>query len=109
MKTAPALFQHIMDNVSAGLKGTAAYSDDIIVVGRKEKELKDQIECLLQRNTHYGFHPRPEKCDFFLESIKYLGFNFNLEGRHLDPGRIRAIVNMPSPTDVQTLRSFPGF
>ena len=43
-----------------------------------------------------------------MKSIKYLGFIFDSEGRYPDPENIRAILEMPPPTDIQTLRSFLG-
>ena len=97
VKTAPAIFQSIMDNLISGLEGTVAYLDDILVVGRSEEELQSRIERLLKRITEYGFHLRPDKCEFFLKSIKYLGFIFGSEGRYPDPENIRAIVEMPPP------------
>ena len=42
-----------------------------------------------------------DKCEFFLKSIKYLGFIFESGGRCSDPENIRAIVDMP-------IRSFLG-
>uniref|UniRef100_A0A0R3UQ82 RT_RNaseH_2 domain-containing protein n=1 Tax=Mesocestoides corti TaxID=53468 RepID=A0A0R3UQ82_MESCO len=51
---------------------------------------------------------RQEKCEFFLTSVEYLGFIFDVSGRHPDPKNIRAIQQMPTPKDVPPLRSFLG-
>ena len=66
VKTAPAIFQSIMDNLISGLEGIVTYLDDILVVGRSEEELQGRIERLLKRITEYGFYLRPDKCEFFL-------------------------------------------
>ena len=108
VKTAPAIFQQIMDTLLTGITGTAAYLDDIIIMGRTPAELHDRTTAVLQRIQEYGFRLHPEKCEFFLQSIQYLGFIFDENGRHPNPENIRAIQQMPPPADVPQLRSFLG-
>ncbi|VDL18483.1 unnamed protein product [Hymenolepis diminuta] len=57
-----------------GLVGSAAYLNDIVVVGDSEKELQGHDEKLLYRSQKYGFNLRGDKCQLFLTSVKYLGF-----------------------------------
>nr|VZI25731.1 unnamed protein product [Spirometra erinaceieuropaei] len=108
VKTAPALFQQTMNAMLSGIPGTAGYLDDIIIVGRSPAELQDRVCAVLERVQEYGFRLRAEKCQFFLGSIKYLGFVFDANGRHPDPENIRAIQRMPAPKNVSQLRSFLG-
>ena len=44
------------------------------------------------------------KCD----ELTYLGHKINRDGIHPTDERVKAIQNMPSPSDVTTLRSFLG-
>nr|VZI00034.1 unnamed protein product [Spirometra erinaceieuropaei] len=108
VKTAPALFQQTMNAMLSGIPGTAGYLDDIIIVGRSPAELQDRVCAVLERVQEYGFRLRADKCQFFLDSIKYLGFVFDANGRHPDPENIRAIQRMPAPKNVSQLRSFLG-
>ena len=108
VKTVLAIFQSIMDNLISGLEDTVSHLDYILVVGQSDEELQSGIESLLKRIKEYCFQLQPEKCGFFLKSIKYLGFIFDSESRYPDPENIRAIVNMPLLTDVTTLLSFLG-
>nr|VZI45759.1 unnamed protein product [Spirometra erinaceieuropaei] len=108
VKTAPALFQQTMNAMLSGIPGTAGYLDDIIIVGRSPAELQDRVCAVLERVQEYGFRLRADKCQFFLDSIKYLGFVFDVTGRHPDPENIRAIQQMPAPKNVSQLRSFLG-
>nr|VZI38168.1 unnamed protein product [Spirometra erinaceieuropaei] len=108
VKTAPALFQQTMNAMLSGIPDTAGYLDDIIIVGRSPAELQDRVCAVLERVQEYGFRLRAEKCQFFLDSIKYLGFVFDANGRHPDPENIRAIQRMPAPKNVSQLRSFLG-
>ena len=106
VKTAPAIFQQIMDTLLSGISGTVAYLDDVIIVGHSTHELEERIGSVIQRMQEYGFKLRREKCQFFLTSIKYLGFIFDADGCHPDAENIRSIHQIPRPTDVGTLRSF---
>ncbi|BHF79293.1 hypothetical protein SprV_0602241300 [Sparganum proliferum] len=91
VKTAPVLFQQTMNAMLSGIPGTAGYLDDIIIVGRSPAELQDRVCAVLERVQEYGFRLRVDKCQFFLDSIKYLGFVFDVNGGHPDPENIRAI------------------
>nr|VZI02039.1 unnamed protein product [Spirometra erinaceieuropaei] len=85
VKTAPALFQQTMNAMLSGIPGTAGYLDDIIIVDRSPAELQDRVCAVLERVQEYGFRLRVDKCQFFLDSIKYLGFVFDVTGRHPAP------------------------
>ena len=108
IKTAPAIFQQTMDTILTGIPGVATYLDDVLIVGATVEELNERTLMALQRIQDAGMRLRPEKCQFSLRSVKYLGFIFDASGRHPDPENIRAIQQMPAPTDVSSLRSFLG-
>ena len=108
IKVAPAIFQQIMDTMLAGLKGVISYLDDLIVVGKTEEEHFQNLMSLMQRIEQWGFKIREEKCQFFLTQISYLGFIITREGRRPDPEKVKAIIQLPEPTEVSKLRSFIG-
>ena len=108
VKTAPAIFQQIMDTMLTGVEGTAAYLDDIIIVGQSNQELTERISRVLTCIQDFGFQLWPEKCHFYLPSIKYLGFIFDRQGRRPDPDNVAAIQYMPPPSDISSLRVFLG-
>ncbi|BHF68589.1 hypothetical protein SprV_0301162500 [Sparganum proliferum] len=107
-KTAPVLFQRTMNEMLSGIPGTAGYLDEIIIVGRSTAELQDRVCTVLERVQEYGFRLRAEKCQFFLDSIKYLGFIFDVTGRHPDTENLRGIQRMPTSKNVPQLPSFLG-
>ncbi|VDP95701.1 unnamed protein product [Echinostoma caproni] len=49
VKTAPAIFQQIVDTMLPGLPGTAAYLDDISAVGTSTEDLHSRLKSVLQR------------------------------------------------------------
>ncbi|VDL87348.1 unnamed protein product [Schistocephalus solidus] len=75
----------------SGIPGTAGYLDDIIIMCRSLAEFQDQVCAVLERVQEYDFHLTAHRCQFFLESIKYLGINFDATGRHPDTENIRDV------------------
>ena len=55
-----------------------------------------------------GLHLRLEKCQFFQDSITYLGLILDKDGVRPHPGKIEAIMAMPEPQNQSELRSFLG-
>ena len=53
--SAPSIFQKIMDQMLAGLEGTVAYLDDMIVTGRTESEHLTNLQNVFDRIHDYGF------------------------------------------------------
>ncbi|XGW14024.1 hypothetical protein V3C99_000367 [Haemonchus contortus] len=97
-----------MDTLTAGLEGTAAYLDDIIVTGKSIEEHNSRLEAVFRRTQDFGFHLRLEKCSLLHTEIRYLGFIIDAEGRRPDPSKIEAIQRMPIPKDVSQVRAFLG-
>ncbi|EYB86471.1 hypothetical protein Y032_0278g1160 [Ancylostoma ceylanicum] len=73
VKSAPGIFQQIIDSMIAGLNGVAAYLDDIIVTGRNMEEHRQNLEALFERIHTYGFRVRMEKCTFMMSEIRTNG------------------------------------
>ncbi|CAH8448460.1 unnamed protein product [Schistosoma curassoni] len=108
VKTAPSIFQQIMDTMLQDVSGAAAYLDDIIIMGVDRLDLEKKLDHVLTRIAEYGLRLRPEKCDFCMQKVRYLGFIIDKDGRRPDPENTQAVKTMPRPTDVPTLRSFLG-
>ncbi|EGT46872.1 hypothetical protein CAEBREN_15395 [Caenorhabditis brenneri] len=107
-KTAPMVFQRIMDKMITGLSGVKAYLDDVIIVGRTEKEQKDNLFKLFERISEYGFRVKLEKCKFLEKEIKFLGFIIDKDGRRPDESKVQVIKGMCDPKNQKELRSFMG-
>ncbi|XP_055590803.1 uncharacterized protein K02A2.6-like [Uranotaenia lowii] len=108
VKSAPGAFQQLMNTMIAGLKSVDSFLDDILLYSRTEEEHRSILDGLFTRLQDYGFHLREEKCNLMQRQIRYLGHIVNASGLRPDPAKVEAIVKMPAPTDVSTLRSFLG-
>lgn len=108
IKTAPTIFQEIMDKMISGLPGVICYMDDIFIYGKSNKAHDKALILLMNRITEFGFKIKLEKSKFGLDEITYLGCVINKNGIKPDPKKVEAIKEMTAPANITELRSFLG-
>ncbi|VDM05366.1 unnamed protein product [Schistocephalus solidus] len=54
IKTAPSIFQQLMDTMRTNIPGTVAYLDDILVVGRTDEEMLQRLDKVMENLIDYG-------------------------------------------------------
>ena len=59
-----------MDTMLSGLDFAIAYQNDILLESENPEELKKNV---FRRIQDYGFKLKEEKCEFYINKIKYLG------------------------------------
>nr|GEY51455.1 putative reverse transcriptase domain-containing protein [Tanacetum cinerariifolium] len=69
-----------------------------------EEHLKTILELLKNEKLYAKF----SKCDFWLESVHFLGHVIDSDGVHLDPTKVKAIRNWSAPTTPMEVRQFLG-
>ena len=106
--SAPALFQRTMDNILQGVPGVVCYIDDILVTGDTDAEHLRNLELVLLRLRKHGVKLKKSKCRFMQDSVEYLGHRLDSEGQHPTDDKLRAVIDAPTPKNVQQLRSFLG-
>ena len=106
--SAPAIFQQTMDQLLPKLPGIVCFIDDILITGRTEKEHLSNLEAVLETLHKHGLRLKLRKCEFFKDSVEYLGQIVSKEGIHPSKKKIEAILNVQPPSDVSELRSFLG-
>lgn len=97
------LRQHLED-----LEGVESFIDDVIVWGRTRDEHDRRLECLLRRAKDIGVKFNRDKCKFGVTEITYLGHKFDANGMRADDSKVKAIREMPYPTDRKALERFLG-
>lgn len=107
IKSAPGYFQEIMENLTKDLPGVSVFQDDMLVSGHDAKDHLSNLKGLLKCLNDNGLRCRRDKCKFAQPSVEYLGHTLSGEG--ISKGsKVEAVINMPPPTDVSTLKSFLG-
>ena len=56
----------------------------------------------------HKLYAKLSKCDFYKDKIHYLGHIISDKGISMDPEKIEAIMNWPTPRNVTDVRSFMG-
>uniref|UniRef100_A0A914HTM2 RNA-directed DNA polymerase n=1 Tax=Globodera rostochiensis TaxID=31243 RepID=A0A914HTM2_GLORO len=108
VKSAPSIFQKLMDELIAGLPGVFVYLDDFVVASANHQDHCSTLRTFFSRLQEWGLRVRLSKCKFMCEQLKFLGHIVSADGIRPDPARSAAIESMPAPTNAQTLRSFLG-
>ena len=63
----------------------------------------------MQLIRDHKLYAKLSKCGFYKDKIHYLGHIISEEGIYVDPEKIEAIMNWPTPKNVTDVRSFMGF
>ncbi|XP_074336100.1 uncharacterized protein LOC141673268 [Apium graveolens] len=84
------------------------YVDDMLV---KSEATTNHIKHLMEMFNilrRFRMKLNPQKCVFGVESGKFLGFIVNHRGIEANPAKIKALLDMKSPTNVKQVQSLTG-
>ena len=104
--SAPAIFQRVMDTILQGLPGVICYIEDILITGSDDKEHLKNLKAVFERLQSHGLHC--QSVHFCNQDVAYLGHQIDAEGRRATKEKLQAILQAPSPKNVQELCSFLG-
>ncbi|GJR92176.1 hypothetical protein Tco_0264350 [Tanacetum coccineum] len=71
---------------------------------KHEEHLKTILELLKKEELYAKF----SKCEFWINTVKFLGHVIDSSGIHVDPAKIEAVKNWASPTTPSEIRQFLG-
>ncbi|KAK9517616.1 hypothetical protein VZT92_022970 [Zoarces viviparus] len=107
ISSAPSIFQRIVENRMKGLP-VVVFLDDLLIMGRTEKEHLHNLQKVLQRLQENGLRVKCSKCEFGKTRVEYLGHVLDEQGIHPSKDKVRAIQEAPAPTNVKELQAFFG-
>ena len=108
ISSAPELFQKRMNKILSDLEGVLCWMDDILVFGSNPKEHDKRLKAALERLESAGVTLNPKKCEFSKSSLKFLRHVIDKDGISADPEKVRAITELPPPTNIPELRRVMG-
>ena len=109
LKGAPNNFMKLIDLVLKDLKGfSSAYIDDILIYSPTLESHLEHLKQVFGRLRQHNLKAKLKKCTFVQKETKYLGYVITKDGITPDPEKVRAIRNLPQPTDVRSARAALG-
>ncbi|GKA05573.1 putative reverse transcriptase domain-containing protein, partial [Tanacetum coccineum] len=97
---APAVFMDLMNRVSKPYldKFIIVFIDDILVYSKDEEEHGKHLKIILELLKKERLYAKFSKCDFWIDSVQFLGHVIDRSGVHVDPAKIEAIKSWAAPT-----------
>ena len=114
IKSTPEVWQRKAHEFIEGLHGVEVIMDDFLVVGcgcTVQEAVADHDKNLvgfLERARERNLKLNPEKVKLRLKQVPFMGHLLSSQGLIPDPAKVDAIVNMPTPSDVKSLRRALG-
>ena len=107
---APSAFQRLMDLVLCGLtyEICLVYLDDIIVFSRDFDSHLERLQDIFHRLRAANLKLHVKKCSLFQRRVDFLGHVLTESGIEVQPEKIAAVQNWPTPRNLTELRSFVG-
>ena len=93
-----------MSEILEGLSGYVCLMDDILIFGKSKAAHDNRLHAVLQRLQQAGITLNREKCLFSQSSVKFVGHLVGQGEVKPDPDKVKAIQNMPEPTNVGDVR-----
>ncbi|XP_041440689.1 uncharacterized protein K02A2.6-like [Xenopus laevis] len=115
VSVAPEVYQRKQHELLAGLRGVEPIADDILIVGcgdSLEEATRDHdanMIALMNRCREVKLRLSIKKLQFKLNEVHFHGHILSAEGLKPDPEKVRAIKDMPAPTDSKGVQRFIGF
>ena len=89
-------------------------ADDILITGEgdtqeeADKDHEKNLRCFLTRCRQKDIKLNSDKFKLRRESVPYIGHLLTAEGLRIDPEKVRAVRELPRPTDVKGIQRLVG-
>ncbi|GJW32097.1 reverse transcriptase domain-containing protein [Tanacetum coccineum] len=110
LTNAPAVFMDLMNRVCKPYldKFVIVFIDDILIYSRNEKEHEEHLKTILELLKKEELYAKFSKCEFWINTVKFLRHEIDSSGIYADPSTIEAVKNWASPTTPSEIRQFLG-
>nr|GFC25501.1 putative reverse transcriptase domain-containing protein [Tanacetum cinerariifolium] len=110
LTNAPAVFMDLMNRVCKPYldKFVIVFIDDILTYSKNKEEQGEHLKTILKLLKDEKLYAKFSMCDFWLNSVQFLGHVIDSSGIHVDPAKIEAIKSWAAPTTPTEVRQFLG-
>jgi hypothetical protein len=110
LTNAPAYFMYLMNSVFMQEldKFVVVFIDDILIYSKNPEDHAKHLHVILQRLRDHHLYAKFSKCEFWLDTVKFLGHTISGDGISVDPSKVQEVMDWKPPTSVHQIRSFLG-
>jgi hypothetical protein len=110
LTNAPAYFMYLMNSVFMPEldKFVVVFIDDILIYSINLEDHVRHLHVVLQRLRDHHLYAKFSKCEFWLNTVKFLGHTISGDGISVDPSKIQELLDWKPPTSVHQICSFLG-
>lgn len=110
LTNAPATFMTLMNEVFKDCLDTCVviYLDDILIYSQTPEQHERDLERVLARLQEHELYAKLSKCNFFRSEVDFLGHVVGRDGIKVDPAKVKAVQDWPTPSCVKDIQSFLG-
>ena len=110
LTNAPAAFMSLLNGIFKPYMDlfVIVFIDDILIYSKSKKEHEEHLRMVLEMLREKKLYAKFSKCEFWLDSVSFLGHVVSKDGMMVDPFKIETVKNWVRPTNVSEIRSFVG-
>jgi hypothetical protein len=110
LTNAPAYFMYLMNSVFMQEldKFVVVFIDDILIYSKNLEDHAKHLHVVLQRLRDHHLYTKFSKCEFWLDTVKFLGHTISSDGISVDPSKVQEVMDWKPPTSVHQIHSFLG-
>ncbi|GJV68804.1 putative reverse transcriptase domain-containing protein [Tanacetum coccineum] len=104
----PAVFMDLMNRMCKPYldKFVIVFINDILIYSHNEKEHEEHLKTILELLKKEELYAKFSKCEFWINTVKFLGYMIDSSGIHVDPAKIEVVKNWASPTTPSEICQF---
>lgn len=84
------------------------YIDDMVIKSKHHSSLLDDLKETFDNLRRYRLKLNPKKCTFGVPSGKFLGYLVSQRGMEANPDKVKAVLDMKTPTSVREVQRLNG-
>ena len=69
------------------------FIDDILIYSKNKEDHAKHLRIVLQRLRDHKLYAKFSKCEFWLDSVKFLGHTISSEGIAVDPSKVQEVID----------------